>query len=314
MRDISILFEGGSKRAQKKKRVTFYAICVTFAIMVILTLILAVYGVVSWISDSAAKTPDGEDTVSIGATTTVTLSQQDIYSGDLLLLDASHPLIDEVSVSLIRDTRPKNEAGNFVYSILGTNTLSLRSDALKQFNAMAEAFYKQSKDDNLIVFNAYDPSKSSQAAIYEAGTTVALGYYSQNSNKEYVRNESIYGIGTYNWIYNNAHRYGFVLLSSEAQTDEDGKSLGSNVFRYVGIPHAVAMSTKRLSFERYLEYLKEKTYPDAPLAINASAGKYAIYYLSATDAHTVPTQYQYDVSGNNVDGYIITVDLSKKIS
>ena len=129
-----------------------------------------------------------------------------------------------------------------------------------------------------------------------------------------MRNESIYNVPTYSWIYSNAHKYGFILLSSEAQTDENGKSLGSNVFRYVGAPHAIAMVTKKLSFEDYLDYLKSNTSADAPLSVKSSGKTYAIYYFEASAEHVVPTEYSYTVSGNNTDGYIITVDTSKKIS
>lgn len=304
--DLSLLFEGGSIEMQKKKRITFYTICATLALMIALLLTLAVFGLVSLISNGISASNENAP-ISIGATETKTFNQSDVYKGDLLILDATHPLASPATVVLMKVSRPTTEAGMPVYTINGIENLCLRSDALKQFNSMAEDFYKQSKDDNLIVFNAYDESKSSQSALYESGTTVALGYYTLLSDNTYKKNESIYGVGTYNWIYNNAHRYGFVVMPSD-----DGS--GSNVFRYVGLPHALAMSAKNLSFEGYLEYLKSSTSPDSPLAVSSSTRSYAIYYLPAKGPHKVPTEYGYTVSGNNADGFIVTVDISAKKS
>ena len=302
--DISFLFKGGSIRMQKKKKRLFYSICATLVLAVMLLLTLAGYGIVSAII-KGNEANSGK--LSIGATKIITIPQSDIYSGDLLLLDATHPFNNDASVTLMKTDRPKTDVGVPIYSVSNTASLSLRADALKQFNAMMEDFYKESKDDNLLVFNAYDSSKSSQAAIYESGTSLSLGYYTPLGNGEYARNESIYGVETYAWIYENCHKYGFTLLESEAEIDDDGEYLGSNVFRYVGVPHATAMAERKLSFEGYLSYLKENTSASNPMGIMT----YAIYYLGAQDSHAVPAKYKYSVSGNNADGFIITVDLSK---
>ena len=302
--DISFLFEGGSLLTQKKKKITFYSVCATLVLAAMLLLTLAGYGIVSAIIQSSQA---NSGKLNIGLTKTLTIPQSDIYSGDLLLLDATHPLHKTTSVTLMSVERPKTDTGSSIYSVRNTASLSLRADVLKQFNAMMEDFYKQTKDDNLLVYDAYDSSKSSQAAIYESGASLSLGYYTPLNNGEYARNESIYGVEVYNWIYDNCHKYGFTLLESEAEIDDDGEYIGSNVFRYVGIPHATAMAERKLSFEDYLSYLKENTSAAKPLGIMT----YAIYYLGAQDSHVVPEKYEYSVSGNNADGFIITVDLSK---
>ena len=314
MKIFTELLEGGSNSMQKRKKATLYVICATLALLAALLLLLLAVVVFSSIKNSSDKKQTPSESISIGNTETVTLSQADIHSGKLLLLNAENPLKSAPQVMLIATDRPKTEAGRPVYSVLGMANLSLEYDALKQFNLMAEQFYKNTKDDNLFVSTAYDASKSSQSPLYEAGNTVALGYYSTNEKGETLRNESIYNVDKFSWIYSNAHKYGFVLLTSEAQTDDNGKSLGSNVFRYVGAPHSVAMASKKLSFESYLEYLKTKTSVDSPLSVKASGKTYAIYYVAAAAEHKVPTEYAYTVSGNNTDGYIITVDLSKKLS
>lgn len=314
MKILEELFEGGSTEMQKRKKTAFGVICVTLALLVALLLLLLIVMIASAIGKGASKAPVGEEAVSIGETTVVTFGEAELHSGKLLILNAENPLKSSPDITLIALDRPKTNLGRPVYSVLGTSSLSLESDALKQFNLMAEQFYNYSKDDNLFISNAYDASKSSQSPLYEAGNTVALGYYTINDKQEAIRNDSIYDVPLYSWIYANAHKYGFILMTSETQTDENGKPLGSNVFRYVGVPHAMAIKTKALTFESYLDHLKNKTTADSPLAVKISGKTYAIYYLPTATEHKVPTSYGYTVSGNNIDGYVVTVDLSQKIS
>lgn len=304
----ALLFEGGSLSAQKKKKTAFRSICITFTLLMLTLAILLGYFAISAIGSASAKKDTDEIKADIGSTAEISLSPDGIYKGELLLLDASHPLQSKVSVTLIAPTRPKNEkTGTPMYSLMGTGTLKLNEDTLKQFNLLASAFFKASGDDNLLIYNAYDETKSSQAAIYESGSSLSLGYYSLEANGEYKRNTSIYGVSTYNWVYNNAYKYGFVVLDDEAPDGERG----SNVFRYVGVAHATAMHLKKLDLPEYLNMLKDTT-PEAPLTVSTSRINYAIYYLAANGEHRVPTAHKYSVSGNNVDGYIVTVEIPKK--
>jgi D-alanyl-D-alanine carboxypeptidase len=170
-------------------------------------------------------------------------------------------------------------------------------------NKMLGAFYKAMKDDNIIIANSYDTTKAeTQDAIYSSGEAFEFTYFHDyEANSEDRR--SIYGVQLYSWIYTNAYKYGFVTVG-EGET---------NVFRYVGVVHSTAMKQSDLSFDEYLDVLKTKT-PDDPIKVSASGSSYAIYYVAKDGEHLVPKNYEYTVSGNNVDGYVITVNLSKKVT
>ena len=76
---------------------------------------------------------------------------------------------------------------------------------------------------------------------------------------------------------------------------------------------AVCMSNyalSKLQLSTYLEQLRSTT-PDAPLLTKVGKITYASYYLSADGEILVPTEHEYTVSGNNTDGYIITVSITK---
>lgn len=304
MNIFSELLEGGTPQMQKKKRITFYLICITAALIAVMLVVLAIYGIASLLSKNRSL-DDDLSKANIGKTTTTTIAESNLHSGSLLILDESNRFGGTPSLVNMqeRKDRPKTESGTNAYSILKANRESFMATdaAATSLNKMLGAFYKAMKDDNIIIATAYDTSKAeTQDAIYSSGEAFEFTYfYDYEANSEDRR--SIYGVQLYSWIYTNAYKYGFVNVG-------EGES---SVFRYVGIVHSTAMKQASLSFDEYLETLKTKT-PADPLKVTASGTAYAIYYLAKDGEHTVPESYEYTVSGNNVDGYIITVNLSKK--
>ena len=312
MKFLSELFEGGTNATQKKKKVTFYCICVTLALIAVMLFILAAFGVSQLISDLAEADVQSEPDVqvSIGATETITLDAASIHSGNLLILDNAHRYQGDPETVIIRayEGRPKTQTGSNVYSIVSrgvSEELDFRgtSEAVNALNIMMADFYAAKADDNLCITRAYTlASKDTTDAPFTAATTFELEYYYEYPGE--IR--GIYGVEKYDWIYANAYKYGFVNIDDPAAS-EDG---GSGLFRYVGVAHATYMKTKKLQLSTYLEQLRSTT-PDAPLLTKVGKITYASYYLSADGEILVPTEHEYTVSGNNTDGYIITVSITK---
>ena len=323
MKNISEIFEGGTYEKQKKKKITFYCICVTFAIIVAMLLVLVIFGIVSFVTQKADEKPNKDQTVvTVGETQAVTLSQENIYSGILLLLDSTHPFKGKVDTVVIRshEGRPKKpstqegtEGGN-IYSILAGGTTEDKdfrgtADAVDALNLMLKDFYTARQDDNLCIAHAFTKANAAtDDPVYASGTAFSLEYYfDYSANKNDIR--SIYGVEKYDWIYSNAHKYGFITVKS-GKTDENGNEIGSNVFRYVGVPHATYMVAKKLDLNAYLEQLRGAT-PDAPILTKVGKVTYASYYISADGEHLVPVNYEYSISGNNSDGYIVSAIITK---
>ena len=312
MKFLSELFEGGTNATQKKKKVTFYCICVTLALIAVMLLILAAFGVSQLISDLAAADVQSEPNVqvSIGETEAITLDAASIHSGNLLILDNAHRYQGDPETVIIRayEGRPKTQTGSNVYSIVSrgvSEELDFRgtSEAVSALNLMMADFYAAKADDNLCITRAYTlASKDTTDAPFTAATTFELEYYYEYPGE--IR--GIYGVEKYDWIYANAYKYGFVNIDDPAASEYGG----SGLFRYVGVAHATYMKTKKLQLSTYLEQLRSTT-PDAPLLTKVGKITYASYYLSADGEILVPTEHEYTVSGNNTDGYIITVSITK---
>ena len=298
------LIDGSNEKERKQKKLCAIVILVTAVLLAIALIVFTICQVVDATSNNNSdKEKDTEEkTVNLGETTVKTLSDTAIYSGNLLTLDSSHRYKGDVDVVNLqqRTDRPKTEANENTYSVLSAvrDKYHATEETAKALNKMLKAFYEAKKDDNLFISGAYDTSKiDDQDAIYSSGETIALSYFHDYATNGINDQRTIAGVDTYKWIYANAHKYGFVALSSN-----------SNEFRYIGVTHATAMKAKGLSLNNYLKQLKNAT-PDSPMQLDAS-GSYIAYYCPISDVK-VPKNYRYEISGNNVDGVIVTVNLSK---
>ena len=76
-------------------------------------------------------------------------------------------------------------------------------------------------------------------------------------------------------------------------------------FRYVGVPHAAVMAEEGLCLEEYTDYLKGFPFDGRHLAVDCGGERYEIWYCEGTSAY-LPDSGEYAVSGNNVDGVVVT--------
>ena len=129
------------------------------------------------------------------------------------------------------------------------------------------------------------------------------------------------GEGEYSWINENCHKYGFILRYDAEKASITGIDGESWHFRYVGVPHAQLIYNSKLCYEEYILSIKqysrqEPLYVDVP----ETGDRYAIYYVAAdtendstnvdVPVHNDGSDYAYTISGNNCDGYIVTVDIT----
>lgn len=313
---LSELFEGGTLETQKKKRITFYCICVTLALIAVMLTVLIMSGIISAISnahDDASQQSSPQ--VSIGETIAATFEPDGIYSGSLLLLNGTYRYKGTPETVVIRSAegRAKTSTGGNVYSIISSGSdasVDFRGtkEAVDALNLMMRDFYAEKSDDNLCIKKAYSLSgKDTVDPVFSSAEAFSLFYYFEYPGVT----KSIYGVDKYSWIYNNAHKYGFINVTSSQDNSAEEGSSGSDIFRYVGVPHATYMKTKKLSFEGYLEQIKTAT-PENPILVKSGRVTYASYYISKDDQPMVPAEYEYTVSGNNTDGYIVTVSVPVK--
>ncbi|MBO1578171.1 VanY-A/VanY-F/VanY-M family D-Ala-D-Ala carboxypeptidase [Bacillus sp. XF8] len=108
------------------------------------------------------------------------------------------------------------------------------------------------------------------------------------------------------WIEENSWKYGFILRYPLDKTDVTGIQYEPWHIRYVGLPHSAIMQEMNLALEEYLDYLKE----EKSNSVSVDGKKYTISYYPISQNETieveVPANEQYEISGDNIDGVIVT--------
>ena len=136
---------------------------------------------------------------------------------------------------------------------------------------------------------------------HHSGLAFDFGIYNDDGTSfEYT------GTKRYAWINQNCHKYGFIVRYQESKKDITKIAYEPWHFRYVGIPHAYIIAENNYCYEEYIDYIKGFEFSKQHLAVKVDGKSYEIYYTNQTKL-PVPKKGDYTVSGNNVDGFIITI-------
>jgi len=115
------------------------------------------------------------------------------------------------------------------------------------------------------------------------------------------------GTGNTAWFRRNSHNYGFILRYQQSKTHITQTAEEPWHYRYVGVPHASIMFQENLCLEEYIDFLKEYSFEE-PYEFTHNGTDYIIYFTTDTEIK-LPLYCEYEISGNNVDGFIITAIL-----
>lgn len=296
---------------QKREKLIFALIVVTILVMIILAILIfkKVLGTEQPYVDAPDTNPSVSDTVDpsetveppvVSAGVTVPVAKSEVQKGSLILIDGEHAYIPSaVSLKNIKGSRTPfyNETKGYnVYSYYTKDdTPELEETALAALNALCDAFYEATGNNDLYIKNAYNADSQK----HSTGYAVDLGIYTL----EYV----LYSLDDakfadiYDWFFANYYKYGFII---------DSEADHSFCFRYVGVPHAYYMYEHNLGLKEYLALIKRE-----PLAFTVHNGdKYEVSYTHATGDVvniTIPSaDSQYEISGDNMEGIIVTVKVN----
>ena len=110
----------------------------------------------------------------------------------------------------------------------------------------------------------------------------------------------------YQWISGHAASHRFLPRYPADKELLTGIGAESWHYRYVGFPHASLMAVRGRCLEASIGLPRQYPY-DGPHLFTAFGGQtYEIYFCSMDNLY-VPVAAHYTLSGNNMDGYIVTV-------
>lgn len=252
----------------------------------------------------------------------LTLTGAQIHTGDLILVSSKYAYDFNANKNLI-DLVTIKKAQTFSYPVDKDN-FQISSRVMDQMDKMIKACddavgtsshrmsissayrskaYQQNVWDESVKTNGEDYTKKYVAvpgySEHHTGLAVDFGITNNDGTAG-----SFSGSKNAEWMNENSWRYGFVRRYPTDKVDITGISNESWHFRFVGVPHAKLMHEKGYVLEEYLDYLKQDTSRTDPAVITADGITYHIWY-TASDRIRRPA-HKYTVSGNNIDGYIIT--------
>lgn len=234
------------------------------------------------------------------------ITKEQIYKGDLLLVNRDYPVKKD---SIRSDIINVNHNSELVrgYVIFDRN-LRLSKYVVKKFLNVVDAAGKDGVQ-HFLMSSGYRDFKEQSKLYKEMGSDYALpaGYSEHNLGLSLdvgSTQKKMEKAPEGKWIEENVWKHGFVLRYPKNKSNITGIQYEPWHIRYVGLPHSAIMQKKNFTLEEYLEFLKE----EKEVSTEVEGKKYTVSYykVSENTKVNVPANKQYEISGNNMDGVIVT--------
>jgi len=245
------------------------------------------------------------------------MDDSDIYHGSLILVNQDHRYEIPETEDFIAVSGVKTPS----YKVADTEMV-LSSSIIEPLNEMMDAFYAETGNDMVTIRSAFRSYELQQNTFNEyvllVGRIEATRWASLPGYSEHHTGlafdfgidadgevKSFTNVGANTWFVRNSWRYGFILRFPSDKTSITKTAYEPWHFRYVGKPHSYIIFINNWCFEEYIEVLMGYS-RDEPYTATYEDSYYEIYYTQDTEID-IPPDREIDISGNNIDGYIVTM-------
>lgn len=259
--------------------------------------------------------------------TTVEMDNEKIHTGPLVLVNNHYEckFDGDNLVSVLEEGSQKYNVSDY--------EVKVNQSIMGSLDKMLSDFYDVTGNHSTLVCSAYR-SRSLQEEIYaedkevkgeeyQGDELVALPGYSEHQTGYAVdfsildNDGNMYEFdneGEYQWILDNCANYGFILRYPEDKVSLTEIGYETWHYRYVGLPHSLYIMQNNLCLEEYITLVTEHTVSDPLYITDMSLVNWMIYYVPAENGDTtsvkVPTTKNYQVLGNNIDGFVVAVKMN----
>lgn len=249
----------------------------------------------------------GGSVINTGSTTKIRVGKDQIYKGNLILVNKTYPVhkggMESDIVNLYEHQELLDGFG------LLNNQIRLPIDLVQRFSDMV-AGAAEDGVEHFLISSGYRDLAEQNELFWQKGSDYALpaGHSEHNLGLSLDIGSSL---GAMNeapegkWLKKNASDYGFILRYPKDKTKITGIQYEPWHFRYVGLPHSRIMQEKDFALEQYLDFLREHK----SISVTVGDDRYEVIYRPIEEETTIqlPAGRDYEVSGNNMDGVIVTV-------
>lgn len=245
---------------------------------------------------------------------TISMKRQDIYKGNLILVNRKYPYHEEKKENLI----PVPGEGSQVF--LNRRAAALLSNLMEKIAGWQEiipvsgwrSLEEQKKIWDTSLLESGQSFTEKYVAVpghseHQTGLAIDLGLRAEEI--DFIRPDFPYQ-GICGRFRDNAADFGFVERYPKGKEEITGIGHEPWHFRYVGMPHAALMKERDMTLEEYTDFIRQYPYGSRPLEYQKKGLRLFVSYLKADAGEntelTVSQELPYSISGNNVDGFIVT--------
>lgn len=244
---------------------------------------------------------------------TIYKNENDIHTGNLILVNAKHPfkLSNPTDIFPVCNAYPSiyirtsciPSLRALIHEIHGEETIVPVSGT--RTHQEQTTLFSTSLKENGETFT-YQFVALPDCSEHQTGLAIDLG--KQQEKIDSICPDFPY-VGTTQEFRLRAPQYGWIQRYQKEKEEMTGISHEPWHFRYVGIPHASIMKEKHFCLEEYISFLKSFSFEN-PLHIYKNGFFYSIYFVAVqkgTTAIPVLEDGIVKISGNNCDGFIVTI-------
>ena len=242
------------------------------------------------------------------------IPEKSVYAGNLILVNGQHPChsenVESALVSAHSDSGILLERRTAVLlsKLMSSIDGWARISAVSGWRSRREQqeIYDRSLRDNGTVFTEQFVARPDHSE-HQTGLAIDLGI--KKADLDFICPDFPYS-GICQTFREKAVDYGFIERYPEGKEAITGIAHEPWHFRYVGAPHAAIMTALCLTLEEYCAFLKR--YPRGEKSFLYRAGNQEIEVSYVKAAVGTDTEFEmedglpYSVSGNNMDGFVLT--------
>ncbi|MBY0148247.1 VanY-A/VanY-F/VanY-M family D-Ala-D-Ala carboxypeptidase [Neobacillus niacini] len=240
------------------------------------------------------------------STELVEIGKELVYQGNLLLVNNEHPVHKESIKSDVVNLFQHRELTEG-YGLLD-NEIYLSEEVAHAFSEMIDTAGEEGVR-HFSINSGFRDFDEQNVLYQQMGSSLALpaGHSEHNlglsldvGSTQMKMSEALEG----KWIEKNAWKFGFILRYPKDKTHVTGIQYEPWHIRYVGLPHSAIIQEKNLALEEYIDYLRVEK--NLTAIVNEEEYTVTYYPIEANSSIQVPENSKYEISGNNIDGVIVT--------